>query len=102
MDPDREVMRADHGLPCDREHVVHHGEQGVIGGLHGVASVDGDVPVQDLLEYLRVGHQPLTASYALIEQHARADFVRVGLADEVHRDVRIDEDQRFVLGSAAR
>jgi hypothetical protein len=43
----------------NREDLVHQAQHGVEGRLDGVEPINRDVPVQDLLEDLGIGHEPL-------------------------------------------
>jgi hypothetical protein len=43
----------------DWEHLVHDAKERIEGGLDGVQTADGRITMENLLENLRVGHQPL-------------------------------------------
>jgi len=79
----------------DGQDLVNDAEQGVEGWLDGVTAVDGDVAVQDLLQHFGVGHQALAVADQFFEQSLRVAFVGMGRADEVHRDIRVDQNHGF-------
>ena len=54
--------------------------------------LDRHVAVQDLLQDFGVGDEPLAAGDALFQQAPGRLLVRMSGADQVHGDVRIDED----------
>jgi hypothetical protein len=76
----------------DREDLVDDPEDRLEGGLDGVAAPDRRVPVEDLLQHLRVGDEPLAVGNAALEELPGVDLVRVIGAHQVHRHVRVDED----------
>jgi hypothetical protein len=49
--------------------------------------------MENFLQDLRIGHKPPTGSNQPLEDHLGVCFMRVGGSDQVHRDIRIDEDQ---------
>ena len=67
--------------------------------LDGIAAVDRHVPMQNFLEHFRVRHQSLAIGDGVLEDSLGIDFPSVRAADEVHRDVRIDEDHARVVSS---
>jgi len=71
----------------DVKHLIDHAEQSVECRLDGVPAVDGDVPVQDLLQHLGVGNQALAVIDQLFEQPLGVALAGVGGAHEVHGDV---------------
>src|SRR6266403_1678338 len=66
-------------------------EQGIECGLDRIPAVDGDIAAQNLLKHLCVGHQPLTIADELFQQALRVGFVRMRRADQVHRNIRVNE-----------
>ncbi|MEO8462718.1 MAG: hypothetical protein ABI555_05870 [Chloroflexota bacterium] len=50
---------ATHILEFHRVDLVDDAEQGLGTGFNRISSVDGDIPMEDLLEYLGVGHKLL-------------------------------------------
>ena len=71
-------------LRIDREYLVHDGVEGVEGGLNGVAPVNGNLSMENLLEHFRVGDQAIAMGDRSL-QHAQRDHPMgmVG-ADEIH------------------
>ncbi len=61
--------------PIHSQHLVHDAEQSVERGLDGVAAVDCDVAVQDLLGNLGVRNQALALADHLFEQPSRIALV---------------------------
>ena len=47
--------------------LIHDPEQRLEGGLNRVAPLDGDIPMQDLLQDLGVGHQPMPLDHQTLE-----------------------------------
>lgn len=48
--------------------------------------------MQDLLEHFGVGHQPIARRHRVAQQPLGLILVRMRSPDEVHEDVRVDED----------
>ncbi len=78
----------------DRVDPIDDAEQRVEGGLDRVATIDRRVPVEDLLQDFDVRREPFPLREGPLEQPLGVALVRVRRADEIHRDVRIDEDHR--------
>jgi hypothetical protein len=55
------------GRPREVKHLIDDAEESVERRLDGVAAVDGDVPMQDLLQDLGVGDQALAVINQLFE-----------------------------------
>ena len=102
---DRVLVAKEDVLAClrvievDGQDAVDHAEQQVECGLDGLAAPDGRVAVADLLEHFGVGQQHLSRRDGAFEQALRIQLVRVGGADEVHRDVGVEQDHS---GAGAR
>jgi hypothetical protein len=56
------------GGPGDVKHLIDDAEQSVERRLDGIPAVDGDVPMQDLLQDLGVGDEALALIDQLFEQ----------------------------------
>jgi hypothetical protein len=80
------------GRPRNVKHLIHNPEQSIECRLDGVPAVDGGGPVQDLLQDLGVGDEPLAVIDQLFEPSLCVALVRVGRAHEVHGNVRIDKN----------
>ena len=80
----------------DREDPLDDAEQRIESGLNGVAAADRDVTVQDLLQHLDVRDEPLSLAQGSLEKLLRVPLVRVRRADQVHRDIGVEEDHRGV------
>ena len=81
-------------LRLDCEDLVDDTLERLEGRLDGVLPADGGISVQDFLENLCVCDQTAPIGDRLFQQSFRIDFVLMLTADQIHRDVRVDEDQR--------
>ena len=91
--PEHDRLRALDDRKIDRKDLVRYRKENVEGGLDRIPSVDRDEPVEDLLKDFGVRDQPLLLRDAPLEKPLGILLVRMGRSDEVHGDVRIDEDQ---------
>ena len=71
MCAEHEVLRLLGVRSVPGEHLVDDYEERVEAGLDRFTSVDGDVAVEDLLEDLSVGDEPLSRGDELLEQPLR-------------------------------
>jgi hypothetical protein len=55
-----------------------------------MAAIDGDITVQNFLQYLRVSDQALALTDQLFQQSLRVGLMRPRSPNEVHRNVGID------------
>jgi hypothetical protein len=99
--PSRQAQAPQHDALCpfeigqlNREDLVGDSEDGIEGGLDRVAPADGDVPMEDLLKHFRIRDEPLRPGKTPFQHLLGILFVRVWRPDQVHRDVRIEEDHR--------
>ena len=90
--PEHDVARAVQRFHRDRENLVDDAEESVERRLNRVAPVNRDVPMQDLLQHFHVDDQPSIVDREAFEEPLRVGLVRMRGADEVHRDVRIDQN----------
>ena len=74
------------------KHLIDDPEQSVERRLDGVPAVNGDVPMQYLLQDLGVGDEALAVIDQLFEQTLGVALVGVRRAHEVHGDIRIDQN----------
>ena len=75
------------------KNLVNDVQTNLEGWSDGFPFVDCRVPMQDLLQHFRVGDQSLPRRDKAFQQNLRLRLVRMRRADEVHRDIGIDEDQ---------
>ena len=61
--------------------------------LDCLAAIDRHVTVQHLLKHLHIGDQPLPGRDRAFHEALRIDPMRMRDPDEVHQDVRVEEDQ---------
>lgn len=76
----------------NREDLVDNTLESVVGRLNGIASLDGNVAMEDFLKYLRARHEALIPCDASLEQTLGVGLMRVRCPDQVHRDIRVDKD----------
>ncbi len=76
------------------EDFVGNAQERVEGRLDRVAPIDGDVPVQNLLERLYVRDETLSFGKTPFQDLLSVPLVRVKRPHKVHRNVRIEEDHR--------
>jgi len=74
------------------QHLVGNSEQSVERRLDGVPTIDSDVAVQYLLQDLGIRNQALSIADQLFEQSLRVGLVRMRRANEIHWNVRIDQN----------
>jgi hypothetical protein len=77
-------------------YLIDNSKQGIECGLDCVATVDRDVTVQDFLEHLGVCNQAFAIADEFFDQSLRVSFVRMRGADQVHGNVRVDENHECV------
>jgi hypothetical protein len=52
--------------------------------------------VKDLLKHLGIGNEAVTRQRRVFQQQLGSGFVRVVVADEIHRNVCVDADQPWL------
>lgn len=77
----------------DSENVVNDIQDYLKRRPDSFSPVDRCVPMKGLLQHFRVCDQPLSSGNKPFQQHLRFCLVRMRGTDEVHRNVRVDEDQ---------
>ena len=77
----------------DSKNIVNDVQHNLEGWSDGFPFADCRVPMQDLLQHLRVSNQSLSGRDEAFQQNLRLTLMRMWRADEVHRDIGIDEDQ---------
>ena len=90
--PEDDRLGAIDSAEIDREHLVDNTEEGIERRLDGIAAVNRHVPMQNFLEHFRVCHQSLAIGDGVLEESLGIPLPSVRAADEIHRDIRIDED----------
>ena len=71
---------------------IHYIQKRVEGRLDVVAPIDGDVAVQDLLQYFRVGDQALALADQPFQQPLRVGLVGTGCAHQIHRNIGVNQN----------
>jgi len=87
------LFRALGSGPVNGQHFVSNTKQCIECGLDGIAAIYGHIPVQDLLQDLGIGNEALPVTDQVFEQTLRVGLVRMRCADEVHGDIRVDQNQ---------
>lgn len=80
-------------LKLDAEGLVDDAQQSVERGLNGVLPLDGEIAVENLLEHFRICHEASPLRDTSLEESLRLNLVGVWCPYEVHRNIRVDEDQ---------
>ena len=81
-------------LEFDGEDLVDQGEERRRARLDRIRTPDRDVPMEDFLEHLGVGDEALASFDGPLRDRAGAPLQVLVRADELHRDVDVDEDHR--------
>ncbi len=74
-----------------RKDLVNHSRQRIEGRLNGVASLDGHVAVENLLQYFGIRHQTHAVDDVTFQHALCVGLVRVRGPHQIHWDVGIDE-----------
>src|ERR1041385_7000841 len=88
----KQVLRRKDVVLLDGKNVVDDVAQRNERRLDGLASIDENVAVQDLLEDLAAGHQAPSSADQPLKNALRGDLVGMVRAEKVHGDVGVDED----------
>ena len=88
---DDDLPRLEHDALGDVEHVVGDVTHGVERRADRIETIDRRIPVQNFLQHLGVGDEPGARRHELLETARRTHLVGVLGADQVHRNVRVDE-----------
>src|SRR5260221_5627066 len=91
--PHHNLFRALGCGPADGEHFIGDAEYSVECGLDGIAPVYRHIAVQDLLQDFGIRNQALPVADQIFQQTLRVGLVRMGRANKVHRDIRVDQNQ---------
>ena len=79
--PQNNLLRTLHHGFVNRQHLIHYTEQCIKSRLNCIAAIDGDVPVQDFLQYLGIGNKTLTVGDQFLKQTLCVSFVTMRCAD---------------------
>jgi hypothetical protein len=95
----RQIGMADNNVACtldclevDRQNLVNDFEHDLEARLNGIAAIDRDVAVEYLLKDLRVGQETTFLCDRSFEKAPSVDLVRMLAPDQIHRDIRVDQD----------
>ena len=81
---------------------VDDAEDDVERRTYGIPSSDRHIAVDDLLEDFGIGRKRLVVRDGLLEEPAGEMLVRMVGPEQVHRDVRVDEDHDLESGTYPR
>jgi hypothetical protein len=77
----------------DSKNIVNDVQNYPEGWPDGLSFADCRVPMQDLPQHFRVRDQSPSGRDKAFQQNLSLTLMRMWRANEVHRDIRIDEDQ---------
>ena len=66
--PEHNLLGSFYYDPVNGQDLINDAQQNIEGRLDGVAAIDGNIAVQDFLEHLSIGDQPLAVSDQLSSQ----------------------------------
>jgi len=89
-----DVLRPLEVAKLDRKNLIDDSQKRIESRLNRVSSADGDVAVENFLKCLRVRNQALLIGKTFFQDLPGLSLVRMSRPDQVHRDIRIDEDHR--------
>jgi hypothetical protein len=75
------------GGTVDWKDFIDDAKQSVKGRLDCIGAVDGNVTVKDLLQDFGIGDEALAIADQILQTSPGIGFVRMGSADQIHRDV---------------
>ncbi len=81
----------------DRNHLVDDTKQDIERRLNRVTSTDRNISVEDLLQHLGAGDQSFRRRNSGLDKVLSIRLVGMSRAHEIHRNVRVDENQRDEL-----
>jgi len=95
----RQIRVADDDVPSTfddleihRQHIIDDLEQYFEARLDGIAAIDGNKTVKDLLHDIGIGDEPALLGDGSFEQTASIDLVRMLRTHQVHRNIGVDQD----------
>ncbi len=88
-----DISSSQHIPLFDGENFVHDVPNYLECGLDRLSLSNRRIPVQNLLKHLCIGDQMLPGKDNVLQKQFGVAFVRVGRPNEVHWDVRVNEDQ---------
>ena len=91
--PHHNLFRALGGDPVHGQYLIGDAQQNIECGLDGIAPVYGHIAMQDLLQYLGICDKALPVADQVFEQALCVGLVRMGSPNEVHGDIRVDQNQ---------
>lgn len=81
-------------LEVDREDLINEAQQRVESRLDRIAAANRSVTMKNLLKHLGISDQLFTPHNQDFESMLRLNLMRVWAPDEIHRNIRVDEDHR--------
>jgi hypothetical protein len=90
--PENNLFRALGNSPINCQHLIDNSEEGIECWLDGIATVNCNISMQDLLKHFGICNQALAVAHQLLEPTLRVALVGMRRAHEIHRNVRVDEN----------
>lgn len=81
------------------QHLIYDAKQSVKYGLDGVAAINRDVSMKDLLQHFGISNQTLAVADQFLKQALGVALVRMRRSDETYRDVGVDQNHGCVSGT---
>jgi len=91
--PKNNLFGALYYIPVNGENFIDGLEYCVEGRLDIMTAIDSAVTMQNLLQDFRICDQALALAQQLFQHPLRIRFLRSRSAYQVHRDIRVDQDQ---------
>jgi len=76
----------------DWQHFINNSKQSIERRLNRVTTFDRHIAMQNFLEHLSIRHEPLAFTQEFLKQPLCVRLMRMGRTDEIHRDIRVDEN----------
>ncbi len=74
-----------------REYLIDNSQQRIKCRLNGIPPRDGNVAVEDFLQRFSVSDEPLTVTHQFLQPAPCIGLVRMGRADQIHGNIRVDK-----------
>jgi len=85
------------GDTLDGKYLINDAKQGVKRRLNCIATVDGNVPMENFLQNFGVGDQSLSLADQSLDQSLCVNFVRMSCAHQIHWNVGVDQNHDSCL-----
>ncbi len=75
-----------------RKYFIDDSQQGIECRLNRIRALNRHIAVKDFLQHFRVGHQPLSTVYQILQPTLGSGFIGMGGAYQIHGNIRVDKD----------